>query len=180
MKSSDREDDFGQGKRLLVVDGYNVLAAEGGTGLRGIKDLDQARERLTDRLGQYQSYFGEDVALVFDAYRTAHQETEVTQSGVRVFFTDTGETADHRIERLVYELRDHYRQITVATSDFVEQQVTFGGGALRISAGELLRRLQRAQQRIRSQAESLGPQRNRVMDSVQQDVANILEKWRRQ
>ncbi len=51
----------------------------------------------------------------------------------------TGETADDRIERLVYEF-EIPTKITVATSDFAEQQVTFGGGrAPHFRAAEFVR-----------------------------------------
>lgn len=180
MKSSGRGSDRKQRRSCLIVDGYNVLAAEQGRGLKAIEDLDNARNHLIDRLGQYSSYYGEDIVVVFDAYRTADAGVETVQSRIRVVFTDSGETADHRIERLVYELRDIYREITVATSDFVEQQVTFGGGGLRISATELLRRLSLAEKTIRTEAEASAPKGNRVIDSVRQDIASILEKWRRQ
>lgn len=167
-------------RHFLVVDGYNILAVGNPQGLRGIEDLEAARDELCNRLAGYRAYYGEDVAVVFDAYRTPNPATDFDLSGIRVVFTDTGETADHRIERLVYELRDTYKEITVATSDSAEQQTAFGGGALRISASELIRRLTLAERRIHNETEKLGKQGNRVIDSIRQDVATILEKWRRQ
>ena len=119
--------------------------------------------------------------LVFDAQRTDAAAVESDRSGVRLIFTYKNETADERIERLVYELRDVYREITVATSDSLEQQVAFGGGALRISADELIRRVQRTKEAIRSQmADQNAMPSRRIGDNIRQDVANILEKWRRQ
>lgn len=181
MKSSGKGVSPKRGARhCLVVDGYNVLAAGNPQGLHGIHDLEAARDSLCDRLAGYRAFYGEDVAVVFDAYRTPSRAADFERAGIRVVFTDPGETADHRIERLVYELRDTYREITVATSDSAEQQTAFGGGALRISASELNRRLALAQRRIHRETEKLGKQGNRVIDSIRQDVATILEKWRRQ
>jgi predicted RNA-binding protein with PIN domain len=121
------------------------------------------------------------VMLVFDAYQTARQRQEHVQFGVYVVYTDVHETADERIERMVYELRDTYRQITVATSDYVEQQVTFGGGALRISAEELLRRLEQGKHHIRQRLQQVPVDtKPRVLERIRHDVANILEKWRRE
>lgn len=104
--------------------------------------------------------------------------------GVQVLYTLPQETADERIERLVYELRDRYRQLVVATSDAAEQQVAFGGGALRISADEWLRRLtateKQIEQSVQGQNETVDLQRVRLGDQIRQDVMKILEKWRRQ
>jgi uncharacterized protein len=187
MKSSGRErkSEFhsNQSKRhskCLIVDGYNVIARLHQKGLHHIPDLDSVRDELIDKLGQYQAYSGERVIVVFDAHKT-DDSSEHTQSGVHVIFTQKQETADERIERLVYELRDRFRQITVATSDYSEQQVVFGGGALRIPAGELIRRLRETEALIRQNvARQKHHESTRVGDRIRQDVMNILEKWRRQ
>jgi len=50
-------------------------------------------------------------------------------------------------------LRGRRVQIYVATSDFVEQHVTFGQGALRLPARELLIRIKEIRKEIRSKIE---------------------------
>lgn len=170
--------------KCLLVDGYNILGRIANGGLRSIPDLETMRNQLSDELAEYQSFTGETVVLVFDAHQTAEPEKDEVVSGVRVIYTAYHETADDRIERLVYELRDTTREITVATSDSAEQQVIFGGGALRISAAGLIARLQEAKRVIRrrigaaTSISDLGA--SRISDRIGQDVVNILEKWRRQ
>ncbi|MCL6593092.1 MAG: NYN domain-containing protein, partial [Alicyclobacillus sp.] len=113
--------------------------------------------------------------------RTAEPERVYEQSGVQVVFTAAGETADAYIERRVYELRGLYRQIAVATSDAAEQQVAFGGGALRLSANGLLQLLADAKQGVQGAiAQSPLQPRGTVRDRIGKEIANVLEKWRRQ
>lgn len=180
MKSSDRGGKGLRHSKCLIVDGYNILGRMKEGPLRNIPDLETMRQRLIDMLAEYQSFSAEAVIIVFDAHQIATPESDLTVSGVRVIYTAHHETADDRIERLVYELRDYMHQITVATSDYAEQQVIFGGGALRISANGLLARLREAKRGIRkniAEAEYTG--KTTLSDRIGQDVANILEKWRR-
>ncbi|MBX5436892.1 MAG: NYN domain-containing protein [Alicyclobacillaceae bacterium] len=180
MKSSDRGADAA--RRCLIVDGYNVLSRLHGQGLASIGDLEAERDRLSARMAEYSAVSGSDVILVFDAHRNDEPSSAADVGGIRVVYTAKDETADDRIERLVYELRADYDEITVATSDAAEQQVAFGGGALRISADELIRRVRQTEVWVRERMDDLQQpsSRNRLADAVRQDVAIILERWRRQ
>lgn len=165
----------------MIVDGYNILGRISETSLGDVKNLEEMRGRLIDMLAEYQSFAGEAVILVFDAHQTSDPERDMVRSGVRIIFTSYQETADDRIERLVYELRDTTPEIAVATSDYAEQQVIFGGGALRISASGLIERLRDAKKHIRTAvAEQEERGGSRISDRIGQDIAKILENWRRQ
>lgn len=164
-----------------MVDGYNVIARMNHISLRDVEDVDEQRERLVASLAEYAAYAGEDVIVVFDAHHTGEPERAYHAGPVMVVYTAYGETADQYIEREVYRLRDIYRQVTVATSDAAEQQVAFGGGALRISADGLLRRVKEMRAAVRAITEERAqPAPPRVMDHLQREVASILESWRRQ
>lgn len=163
------------------MDGYNIIARARNSSLADVRHLDEFRDRLIEDLTEYQAFTGEQVYVVFDAHRTSGAGHEESRAGVQVIYTKPQETADDRIERLVYELRNTYRQITVATSDLAEQQVVFGEGALRISADEFNRRIREMKTRVKKQVkEETGTKRSSLLDSMEQDIANILEKWRRQ
>jgi predicted RNA-binding protein with PIN domain len=179
--SGRREAATGRNQACLIVDGYNVIAKAAGAPLTRIEDLDEARQALVDALVEYAAFTGQDVIVVFDAHRMPGVGSEDRRAGVRVLFTMQNETADDRIERLVYDLADTYGRITVATSDAAEQQLTFGRGALRISADELLDGLARMREEVRRQIrDGRTPDRTELADAMTRDVANILEKWRRQ
>ncbi|MCL6517308.1 NYN domain-containing protein [Alicyclobacillus sp.] len=180
MKSSASARDRRRRTKCLIVDGYNVIARMNRSSLHAVEDMDEQRDRLVDALSEYAAYAGEDVVVVFDAHHTADPERAHAAGPVTVVYTAPGETADQYIEREVYRRRESYRQVTVATSDAAEQQVAFGGGALRISADGLIRRLQEMQSEVRALTEQApNPRPSRLMDRLHHEVASILEAWRR-
>lgn len=129
----------------LLVDGYNVIFAwEELAELAGRREgnevtgnLDAARGRLTDILCNYQALKGCEVILVFDAYRITGGRTEWSDyHNIHVVFTGEALTADRYIERFAHEKGKEY-DITVATSDGMEQIITRGQGCRLISSREL-------------------------------------------
>jgi predicted RNA-binding protein with PIN domain len=167
---------------ILLVDGYNMiggwpeLAALSQTGMQG------ARDRLLDMLADYQAFTGLRVIAVFDAYRVPGLGRSFVQGKVQVFFTKEKETADECIERLVGEFTHRRRQISVATSDFVEQHVVFAQGALRISARELRLEIEENQKQVKKAIEpgSVSGVRHSLEDKLPPETRKRLEDWRRQ
>lgn len=127
-----------QGPACLLVDGYNVIHA-----WPDLKDLasvsfDGAREKLMEILKDYQGYTGEDVTVVFDAYRVSGGSGSHSRSGrLEVVFTRENETADRYIERRAMELSGTC-QVKVVTSDQAEQMLALGTGALVYSSRRFL------------------------------------------
>ncbi len=180
MKLSARGHKKTRSKKCLIVDGYNVIPRLQKQSLSQV-NLENARKDLIERLSEYSSFSGEVVIVVFDAYQTNEPGSKMKQNGIEIFYTLRNETADECIERLVYELRDIYPEIMVATSDYAEQLVIFGGGALRISADEFASRLIAVNDKIRKAVEDRRtPEKPQIRDVIRHDIANILEKWRRQ
>lgn len=137
-------------EEYLLVDGYNIIFA-----WEDLKDLaktslDGARQRLMDILCNYQGFKKCHVILVFDAYRVAGHSCEVQEYlNIHVVYTKEAETADQYIEKTVHELAKKH-QVTVATSDGLEQIIILGQGALRMSAAELLEEVERTNETIRT------------------------------
>ena len=124
-------------QECLLVDGYNVIHAW--DELRDIaKDnLDHARSRLIDILGNYQGYKQNLIIIVFDAYKVKGNIGSYEQlHNLHVVYTKEAQTADMYIERATHELSKDYNVI-VATSDALEQMIVIGAGARRMSSREL-------------------------------------------
>ena len=123
---------------ILLVDGYNIIGAW--PELRELKerDLAAARDRLIELMAEYQAFTGSRVIIVFDAYYVQGLSRKYKNHKVEVIYTRENETADERIEKMASELNNIKTQIHVATSDYTEQWVIFGQGALRKSARELM------------------------------------------
>jgi predicted RNA-binding protein with PIN domain len=139
---------------LLLVDGYNVI----GQWTRAQKEgwpIDQARERLTHRLSEYAAFEGLDVVLVFDATHSSRLiRTEEKIGPLTVVFTRAGETADQYIERMA-DSTPRNRELRVATSDSIIQTITFGRGATRVPARELILAID--QSRVKQRAAIAAP-----------------------
>lgn len=164
----------------LIVDGYNIIGAWPELNQLKTSNLPAARDRLIDLLSEYAFYTGQRVVIVFDAYLVpgSRQQQKRSQS-CTVVYTEKGETADEYIERLVGELKSpHKRRLFVATSDYTEQRITFGRGALRISARELLIMVNDAQQRISQQVKQLKIQKNTLRHGLGDDIKRQLEQWK--
>ncbi len=170
-------------KKLLIVDGYNVLGAW--QELSKGRPLADARDELIRRLHDYAGYTAQQVILVFDAWqseRLARTKDEMGQ--LTVVFTQKGEMADHYIERLCDE---HARavelgklELRVATSDGMEQTIVMGRGAVRLSSRELIREISHSRNTgAVYAAPSFGSKRTTIMDRMPEETRRKLEKLRR-
>ena len=136
-------------KPFLLVDGYNVIFAwEELAGLAG-ENIDAARESLQDILCNYRSMTDAEIIIVYDAYRVRNHPVEISDYGnIHVVFTKTAQTADAYIEKFTHDNRAKY-DISVVTSDGLEQIIIQGQGAQLISSHEFENRVREMNERIR-------------------------------
>ncbi len=168
-------------KQLLIVDGYNIIGAW--PDLRALKDqdrMDEARDLLISKMAEYQSYSGIKVLIVFDAYSVPGIGRQLKDYQVEIYYTAKKETADEKIEKLVAQFYEKNRQIYVATSDYTSQRVIFGQGALRKSARELLLDIESAGKEIKQQVDKTREDRFSKRILLDEEIAKIFEKWRRE
>ena len=146
-----------QEEEYLLVDGYNIIF--GWPELNELSKTDIAAARLTlmDILSNYQGYKKCTLILVFDAYKVeGHQEEVLTYHNIHVVYTKEAETADQYIEKTVHKIgRQH--QVTVATSDGLEQIIIMGQGANRISARGLKEEIEETRKQLRPGMASAPP-----------------------
>lgn len=131
VKSSIGKDDY------LLVDGYNIIFAW--QELKELADIniDSARDKLIEKLANYQGYKGCKLILVFDAYKVkGGKENVIKQGDMWIVYTKEAETADRYIAKASLELTGK-GLVRVATSDALIQMIIFGSGAVRTSAREL-------------------------------------------
>ena len=141
----------------LLVDGYNVIFAWDELKELAEKNLDGARGRLLDLLCNYQAVKGCQLIAVFDAYRLAGHPTEVSDyHNIHVVFTKEAETADQYIEKFAHE-NSHKYDVTVATSDGLEQIIIIGEGCRLMSSRELKEDIERLSREIVREFEGANP-----------------------
>lgn len=150
----------GRALPLLVVDGYNVIYGTsryetlidehaGAGALADVAHLsrdpyghdpfERAREALITDVAAYAqgSY---DPVIVFDAAGNLSDERpDFSRAGVRVVFSQTGESADSVIERLATQARRKERDVLLVTSDNTIR-FTVGGIPITTVSSQLLAR----------------------------------------
>lgn len=133
----------------LLVDGYNIIFAWKELKELAENNLESARVSLMETLCNYQGFAGITVILVFDAYRVKGNPGEVSKyKNIHLVYTKEAETADQYIEKTVHRIGKN-NNVTVATSDALEQVIIFGAGANRMSASGLKEEILRTEKEIR-------------------------------
>ena len=140
-KKSERVIDEAQDIKLskpkcILVDGYNVIF--GFDELKRLADdnLDLAKSRLLNMLGEYQAYRCDLLIVVFDAYKLDNTSSKAYEDhNIFVVYTKNKETADTYIEKAVGKLNKEY-MVTVITSDNLEQMTIMQQNAHRMSVRE--------------------------------------------
>ena len=136
-------------KQYLLVDGYNVIFAWKELDELAKHNLDAARSKLMDILCNYQGYHKKEVILVFDAYKVKGNPGEVQEyHNIHVVYTKEAQTADSYIEKATHELAKKH-DVTVVTSDGLEQLIIMGQGARRVSSREFELQIKEMEQEIR-------------------------------
>ena len=128
-----------QRKKLLIVDGYNVLRS--GSRYREITRPDYtddtfntARETLVNDVINYAGREWSAI-IVFDGAQNEFSTGEAeTVGGVRIMFSPAGQSADKVIEKLAHDARERQVETLVVTSDATVQDTVFGSGVDRMSA----------------------------------------------
>lgn len=168
-------------EEILIVDGYNIIGAWPELReLKRIGKLEEARDQLIQWLEEYQAYSGRQVIVVFDAHQVPGLGKKDQNGRLTVYFTKEDETADEMIEKLVKKLNHRRRQIYVATSDYTEQRVIFGEGALRISARELALEKDTTKQIIQqNMVKGNKKMKSNILSSLDDEMIKFFENWRR-
>lgn len=169
-------------EKYLLVDGYNIIFAWEELKELAAVNLGAARQKLMDILCNYQGYRNNHVILVFDAYKVEGQRGEIQKyHNIYVVYTKEAETADQYIEKTVHEIGRKY-DVTVATSDRLEQMIIWGEGAKRMSARGLYEEIQTVLQEIRSEyTERADGNRNRLSQVLSAEMADSLKvAWQEQ
>lgn len=161
-------------KKYLLVDGYNIIYAWEDLKALADENMDAARGKLLDDMCNYQGMKGMEVIVVFDAYRVKGHETEVVDyMNIHVVYTKEAETADQYIEKFAHEHGRKY-DVTVATSDGLEQIIIRGQGCALLSARELKQDMEDAKNKLRTEyLQSRETKKNYLFDGISKENLKI-------
>ena len=165
-------------KKLLVVDGYNVIYAVSSLKQLSKDNIDAARDELIDLLCVYQSHFDGDVYAVFDAYNVKGTDNRNEDyKGINVFYTKENQTADTFIEMLAGKFGRNL-DMTVVSSDNLIGITALSFGCKVISSREFERELEDIKKKISKKVEEIGKQEDEksyLLDQVNDDVKAFIE-----
>ena len=165
-------------EKYLLVDGYNVIFAWEELNELAKVNIDGARGRLMDILCDYQGIRKCNLIVVFDAYRVQGHPTEILDyHNIHVVYTKEAETADQFIEKFAHENGAKY-DVTVATSDGLEQIIIRGQGCGLISAREFEKEVASVQAHVRTRLEEQRSGGNTLLDSLSQEERDAIEVFR--
>ena len=166
-------------EEYLLVDGYNIIFAWEELKDLAERDIMSARDRLMDILSDYQGTCGMTLILVFDAYKVqGNLGSTYKYHNIHVVYTKEAETADQYIEKTVHAIgRQH--QVTVATSDALEQVIIMGQGGQRMSADGLYKEIKRVKDELRKEyiSKKQGG-RSYLFDDISEETAEAVEQIR--
>lgn len=135
-------------EKYLLIDGYNIIFAWDELKELAMVNLDAARDKLLDIMSNYQGFVGVKLMVVFDAYKVKGFKGEQKEfNNISVVFTKEAQTADAYIEKFAHENGKKF-DITVATSDGLEQIIILGQGCMLMSARELKSEVENIEKRI--------------------------------
>ena len=165
-------------KNYLLIDGYNIIFAWNDLKKIAADSLESARKELVERLSVYKIFSGYEIILVFDAYKVKGNRGEVEkEQGITIVYTKEAQTADAYIEKAVRELTKQYN-VTVATSDGLEQLIIFGSGAYRLPASHLEAEVKNVESGVRKMVEqyNLETDRQGFLRVLEDKLADWKEK----
>ena len=166
-------------KEYLLVDGYNIIFAWEDLNELSKINIESARNKLMDRLSNYQGYKKMTLILVFDAYKVKGNPGSIMKyHNIYMVYTKEAETADQYIEKTVHEIGRKY-QVTVATSDALEQVIILGQGGNRLSAANLLEEVEAVEAEISKKVKKEAPkEKNYLFDHLDEEMADLMEEVR--
>ena len=166
-------------EEYLLVDGYNIIFSWEELNELAKENIHAACDKLMDILSNYQGYRKCTLILVFDAYKVeGYVEEIVTYHNIYVVYTKEAETADQYIEKTVHRIGRQY-QVTVATSDGLEQVIIMGQGAHRISAQGLKKEIEDTEKTAREEwHQRRQSSKTYLFDHMSEEMQEQMEKIR--
>ena len=123
----------------ILIDGYNLIRQSASLSRAEAIDLEHGRLALLKKLIAYKQLKGHAITVVFDASETLNLTvTEDRVAGIRILYSEGGQTADEVIIDMARKLRD---QAIVVSSDNEILHAARQAGCAILTAEEFERKL---------------------------------------
>ena len=139
--------------KILLVDGHSYIFHSPALARRYLRNGPDVREELITRLTALQDATEWHVVVVFDG--TGRKPSDASEpSGIHVFYSAAGQTADALIERLVAKYAPKY-DVAVATNDHLERTTAQSFGATTMSIEHLIAEMDLATRSLQTRLANL-------------------------
>ena len=164
-------------KKVLIVDGYNVIFALDYLKKLAETNIDSAREELLDNLTYYQAGRDEEVIVVFDAYQVKDGvERKEACGDLVVYYTKENQTADSLIEQLSQKL-GRKREVLVVSSDSLIRLTAMSFGCLVKSSSEFGKDMEKIKKSMVKTIEKVNPvDKTYIFDNISDEVKKALDE----
>ena len=169
-----------QRRRVLIVDGYNVIRNNSrysglGPDYEGGAGWNKAREELINDAAYFASSDYEQCTVVFDGAGNPSSDGKTTrEAGIQVVFSPSGVSADSVIEKLAHDARERGLEVVVVSSDFTIQSTVFGGGVTRMSSAAFGLSSEQLEQDWHEDAVKPSNVKNTIAERIDPDIARKL------
>lgn len=174
-----------QRKKLLIVDGYNVLRSGSRYRWRPRAEEDytddafnEARDRLINDVVNFAGHDMQAIVVFDGGGNELSVGSRETVGGVQVMFTAAGQSADKLIEKLAHDAGVRGVETMVVTSDAAIQDTVFGGGVDRMSAEGFSREIEVYYEQARLDASPKMARKNTVAERISPETRAKLEALR--
>lgn len=165
-------------EEYLLVDGYNIIFGWPELKELADKDMEASKVKLINTLSNYQGVKQCRIIVVFDAYRVkGHREETIDCGNIHLVYTKEAQTADQYIEKFAHDNKKIYN-ITVATSDGLQQVIVWAQGCLLLSARDLKAEIENANEQIQQENLKIqGNNANYLSDKISTTVKGKIEEF---
>mgnify|MGYP001200561109 FL=1 len=126
----------------VIIDGYNLLHVSPEFSVRREELLENARNRLIEKLSRYKSQKNVSVAIVFDGWKGGMPtQSQEKLKGIKIIYSKLGEKADEVIKRII---ADSSEEVVVVSSDREIRDFAEKHNKVSVSSLEFERKIERA------------------------------------
>lgn len=126
----------------LIIDGYNLLNVSPEFNVRREELLENARNRLIEKLGLYKRQKKVSIVIVFDGWKGGLMTQSHERSrGIEIIYSKLGEKADEVIKRIIAESS---KEMVVVSSDREIRDFAEGHSVISISSSEFEKKIEMA------------------------------------
>jgi|TARA_B100000315_G_scaffold28113_1_gene23919 predicted RNA-binding protein with PIN domain len=126
----------------VIIDGYNLLHVSPELSVRREELLENARNRLIEKLSRYKRQKNVFVAIVFDGWKGGmpSQSQEILK-GIKIIYSKLGEKADEVIKRIIANSSE---EVVVVSSDREIRDFAEKHNTVSVSSSEFEKKIEEA------------------------------------